>query len=63
MKKGVPMRLRHKHIWVYQQSGIGEFPKKNTPEKLSCEGDLCQCECGKMMFFPHDKNLRPVEAE
>jgi hypothetical protein len=54
---------KHKHEWFYLTRGMGEMPKRNTPEPLRVAGHICKCPCGAKMLFPDDPKLRPVEVE
>lgn len=53
-----------KHEWKYKTRGFGLLPKQNTPEKVGTNGYTAYCVlCEKVMFFPDDPKLHPVEVE
>lgn len=54
---------RHKHIWKKKQRGHGLAPKQNMLNPIIYDGVKAECDCGKVMFFPDNPNLRPVEIE
>ena len=52
----------HKHRpWKYLERGHGIPPKQNVPDPEVIEGFKAQCECGKILFYPDNPHLKPVE--
>jgi hypothetical protein len=53
-----------KHEWKYKTRCFGTLPKQNTPDIVGTNGHTAYCVlCKKVMFFPDDTRLQPVEIE
>lgn len=52
----------HKHAWKFVERGTGVYEKGKQLIRVEVPGHLSECACADMMFFPDDRNLRPVKV-
>lgn len=52
---------RHRAEKLRFQNAVAVTPKEN--DRRACLGDVGECECGALVFFPHTLGLYPIEVE